>query len=93
MRVEIDCINKILREDPYNAIRRVGGPNPDGTRWSLALDEAVEGAQQGKWDFYVRQGRHVVEVLVARSRSGRLYLKTEADEDTPDNLLSLDECR
>ena len=64
MRVEIDCINKDDRMDPYEAITHVGGPNGDGTRWKLTLDNAVEGALSGKWDFYVRQGWHVVEVEV-----------------------------
>jgi hypothetical protein len=93
MRVEIDCINKDPREDPYRAIKFVGGPNEDGTRWKLPLDAAVQGAQRGEWDFYVRQGGHIVEVEVAKSRFGNFYLKTEADGDTPDNLLSLRECQ
>lgn len=92
MRVEIDCINKDPREDPYRAITNVGGPNPDGTRWRLPLNEAAQGALNGLWDFYVRQGGHIVEVEVAISRYDNLYLKTEADGDTPDNLLSLREC-
>ena len=83
MRVEIDCINKDDRMDPYEAITHVGGPNGDGTRWKLTLDNAVEGALSG---------RHVVEVEVHKSRWGNLYLKTQADQDTPDNLLHLDEC-
>ncbi|WP_414322894.1 DUF3892 domain-containing protein [Xanthomonas campestris] len=31
-------------------------------------------------------------MIVATSRSGRKYLRTTADHDTPDNLLSLPEC-
>ena len=92
MRVEIDCVNKDDRDDPYEAIKFVGGPNPNGKRWRLDLQTAVQGALDGKWDFYVRQGGHVVEVEVAESRWGNLYLKTEPDSDTPDNLLSLKEC-
>lgn len=91
-RVEIDCINKDDRFSPYEAIKFVGGPNPNGTRWKLSLDSAIEGALGGKWDFYVMQGGHIVEVEVARSHAGNLYLKTEADGDTPDNLLYLKEC-
>jgi len=35
----------------------------------------------------------VVNVVVATSPSGHLYLKTEMDADTPDQLLFLPECR
>lgn len=92
MRVQIDCINKDPRQDAYHAIRRVGGPNGNGTRWDLALDDAVAGVESGKYQFYVRQGGHEVNVVVATSARGHKYLKTVADRDTPDNLLSLKEC-
>jgi hypothetical protein len=32
-------------------------------------------------------------VIVGTSRYGHKYLKTEADGEQPDNLLSLPECR
>lgn len=94
MRVEIDCINKNNRQSRYERIERVGGPNGDGTRWNLPLDDAIAGWERGEWDFFVRQGSHeVVGVHVAVSAQGRKFLRTDADHDTPDNLLSLDECR
>ncbi len=94
-RVEIDCINKNDRFNPYEAITHVGGPNPTSAknpRWKLPMRKAAEGSRDGKWDFFVRQGNHTVEVHHAVSQHGNLYLRTEADHDTPDNLLSLPEC-
>jgi hypothetical protein len=88
MRVEINCINKDPRQD-----QRVGGPNPTGGRWIVSLSEAVAGVESGKWQFYVRRGGHIVDVVVATSAHGHKYLRTVADRDTPDNLLSLPECR
>jgi hypothetical protein len=35
----------------------------------------------------------VVDVQVATSPAGRLYLKTEADQGTPEELLFLSQCR
>jgi hypothetical protein len=96
IRVEIDCINKDDRFNPYEAITHVGGPNPPGSanpRWKLKMREAAEGSRDGKWSFYVKQNGHIVDVHHAESKFGNLYLRTQADRDTPDNLLHLAECR
>jgi hypothetical protein len=93
MTLRIECINKTPRNDTHLRISHVGGRNGDGTRWRLSQPDAVEGAQGGKYSFYVeRPAGHRVAVIVARSQYGHLYLKTEADGEQPDNLLSLDEC-
>ena len=116
-RLQIDCVNKDNRLNPYARIRRISGPNlpgvppPDGSRvvaelrrrglavserprWSLPLDDAIEGVLNGTWSFFIELGGYdVVDVEVATSPSGHLYLKTAVDHDTPDELLFLPECR
>jgi hypothetical protein len=94
-RVRIECIVKDDRMSPYERIQRVGGQNPPGhnpPRWDLPLDDAIRGIQEGKWEFYTHVGGHVRDVIIARSAAGNLYLRTTADRDTPDNLLSLPTC-
>lgn len=86
---EIKCINKNPREDRYHAITHVGGYVM--SQWKLTLDDAISKIERREWSFYTMAKGHRVEVIVA-SRNGRRYLKTEADYDTPDNLLSLPEC-
>ncbi len=88
--VQISCIDKDDRLDPYTRIKRVGGTH-GGQRWNLPIDDAIAFIENGTYRFYTHVG-HVRRVMVAVSRSGRKYLRTEADRDTPDNLLYLDQC-
>ena len=93
MAIRVECINKTDRYDPHERIRNIGGRKSDGNRWRLTQPEAIEGIQSGKWSFYVeRPSGDRVGVIIARSRSGHLYIKTETDGEQPNNLLSLPEC-
>jgi hypothetical protein len=90
--IQISCINKSDRFNPHERILSVGGVSPNGTRWKLSQTEAVAGVEADKWRFWVHAGGKSVWVIVAVSRFGNKYLKTEADGEQPDNLLSLPEC-
>ena len=89
---EVMCINKSDRSNPHERIKSIGGRNNDNTAWKLSQEEAIAAILQKKWGFYVRRGGSTVNVVVAKSRFDHLYLKTEADGESPDNLLSLPEC-
>jgi hypothetical protein len=92
--IRIRCINKDDRNNPYDAITHVGGVNPDGTKWKLTQKDAISSIKAGKYSFYVEnQTGDKVNVIVAISQYGNEYLKTEADGDKPNNLLSLPECK
>jgi len=59
----------------------------------LSQADAIQGIDDGRWAFYVeRPAGDVVDVVVAMSAYGNRYLKTTADGDMPNNLLSLPEC-
>ena len=85
----ISCINKNPREDRHHSITHVGGYTD--RQWKITKEVAIAHIESGEWEFYTFENNHRRKVVVA-SRNGRKYLKTEADQDTPDNLLSLKEC-
>lgn len=74
-----------------NASRRSGGQNPDGGYWEAGQEDAIQGIEGGKWSFFV-SAQGLVDVIVAVSRFGHKYIKTVADGEQPNNLLSLMEC-
>jgi hypothetical protein len=90
---EIKCINKSDRMNPHERIVSIGGVNPDGSMWKLAQEQAIAGIEQGKWTFFVKVQNQIVTVVIAVSRFGNKYLKTVADGEHPNNLLSLYECQ
>ena len=60
---------------------------------SSPSQDAIAGIESGKYDFYVeRPAGDSVGVVVAVSAAGNKYVKTQADGDQPNNLLSLPEC-
>ena len=91
-RHEIKCINKTDRFNPHERIKAIGGVNSDGTPWKLSQEKAIEHMKSGTYSFFVTKNGHQVEVIVARSRFGNEYIKTVADGEHPNNLLSLYEC-
>ncbi|MFA5252271.1 MAG: DUF3892 domain-containing protein [Phycisphaerae bacterium] len=91
-RHRIQCINKSDRYNPHERIINIGGVNADGKRWKITETEAIRGIEDGKWLFFVNVNNKEVDVIIAVSQWGHKYLKTKADGEHPNNLLSLPEC-
>lgn len=85
---EIKCINKDERQNPYERITHVGW-----VWWKITQKQAIDYIESWQYTFYVTKNLRTVKVIVAKSRFGNKYIKTEADGDEPNNLLSLPECR
>jgi hypothetical protein len=88
---QIKCINKVDRPNPHERLTHVGGFTD--RPWKISQELAIKYIEDREWRFWVeRPGTDSVWVVVATSRFGNKYLKTEADGDEPNNLLSLPEC-
>ncbi len=88
----IDCIEKVDRYDPAEAITHIGGINPDGRRWRITQEDAIRRIESNENQFFVESGGRRSAVIVALSRFKNKYIKTEADDYGPNNLLSLTTC-
>ncbi len=90
-RAQIKCVNKQPRNDPYDRITHVGGNSTK--QWRLTLDDAIGKIERLEWEFFTKgHDGHEQKVIVVRPVGRDPFLRTEADHDTPDNLLSLPEC-
>jgi hypothetical protein len=89
----ITCINKDDRKNPYERITHLGGTNSSGGIWKLTQTEVISKIDAHTHSFYVNAGGERVKVITATSHYGNKYVKTEADGDEPNNLLSLPECK
>lgn len=90
-RHQIRCIYKSNSIIPSERIRSIGGLNPNGTRWQITQQRAIEGIEQGKWSFYVVLQSTQIDIVVA-SHDGMKYIKGKYDISMPDSLLGLPEC-
>lgn len=86
---EVVCIVKIDHLSKYDRIQSLGVMTADGRQiWPTSL---IIPRLDRDFRLYVQGLTHRVYVRVAH-RNFVPYLKTEADRDTPDNLLSLRAC-
>ena len=88
---QITCIRKPHPQSPHEHITHVG--NPQGG-WEWTREQVIASIDAGTNTFYVRDPRTGLrsDVGVIRPAGRAAYLRTHADGDWNDNLLSLDQC-
>ncbi len=89
VRYRVTCI---VKHEKYERILSLGCYSPDNVFLSFKEDEVIDRIENRRDTFYVeRPSGHVADLEVAE-RDGRKYVKTVADGERPDNLLSLPTC-
>ena len=89
---EIKCINKHPRDNAWERITHIGWVDSNGKNRKLTQQEVIKYIKNWTYSFYVNVRGDKVSVVIAKSRFGNEYIKTENDWDEPNNLLSLKEC-
>jgi hypothetical protein len=89
---EVSCITTANRNDPQEQITHIGGHNAKGRGWRLSIAEAIDGMISGKWSFFVNVNGRRHALVVAVSRRGSRFVKTEFDSAEPMTLLNLPHC-
>ena len=87
--IMISCVKIAHRNPRPETIAKIGGWNPDASRWQLNLDDAIAGIEQGKWSFYTLVNGQRVSVVIGQEADGTKILKGETDGDRPTALLAL----
>lgn len=84
--VRVMCINKQPRQNPYEGITHLGGPE-----WRWTRQQAIDSIQRKDNTFFTQVNGRRAEIGVVNGPNGP-YLRTYADGEWNDNLLALPEC-
>ena len=89
--VQVTCITKPDRESPHEHITHLGNP---ALSWRWTREEVIASIDAGSNTFFVTDPKTGKRSTVAVVRvAGRApYLRTHADGDWNNNLLSLNQC-
>jgi len=91
--LHIRCTVKTDRTSANERIRAIGGVSPDGGRWTLTQHQAISQIEDGTSVFYIETPRgQRSDVIVAVDAHADKYVKTVADREQPEKLLSLPNC-
>lgn len=89
--VQVTCITKPHPQSPHEHITHLGNPQ---LGWKWAREDVIRSIEAKTNTFYVidpRTGQRS-DVGIVRPVGRSPYLRTYADGDWNDNLLSLDQC-
>ncbi len=89
--VQVTCITKPHPQSPHEHITHLGNPRAG---WEWTREQVISSIEAGMNTFFVldpRTGKRS-DVGVIRPAGRAAYVRTHADGDWNNNLLSLDQC-
>lgn len=87
--LQVTCINKQPRYNPFEGITHLGGPDNGG--WWSSCQQAIGWLQKAGNTLHTFVNGKRANVDIVETPNGP-YLQTHADGQWNDNLLSLPEC-
>lgn len=85
--VEVTCINKTPRNNPYDGITHLGART-----WWWERQKVIDSINNGTNTFYTMKDGVRSEIVVIKGSNGD-YVRTKANGKENDNLLALNECK
>jgi hypothetical protein len=90
MLLKVNWVDLSDQDDPYQRIRNIGG-NSKGLEWKHTCAQALLFIDRGEFCYCVEQDDLALKLKVGLAPDGAKFLKTDADSDQPQSLLSLAE--
>lgn len=87
--VQVSCVNKQPRQNPYEGITHLGGTGGGGWRWTR--QQVINSINAKTNTFHTLVNGDRSDIGVVNGPNGP-YLRTYADGEWNNNLLSLTEC-
>jgi len=84
--VQVTCINKLPRQNPFEGITHLGG-----STWKWTRQQVIDSIEAKTNTFYTLVAGNRGDIGVVNGPNGK-YLRTYRDGKWNDNLLSLPEC-
>jgi hypothetical protein len=91
MSKQVKCINKQPRLDPHERIINIGGIE-GGVRWKRTQQQAISDIEADSRSYFTTDKSGNSVWIVVATHNGRKYIKTQNDDSSQNNLLSLPEC-
>ena len=89
-RYRVTCTTK---REKHERILGLGCYTPTNVFLTFTEAQVIDGIENHSDSFYVeRPTGHVIDLEVVKEHDGTKYVKTKADGEKPDNLLSLPDC-
>jgi len=88
MLLKVNWVDLSDQDDPYQRVKNIGGTSRK-LEWQHTRDQAIRFLDQDEFCYYMEDNGRVLKLKVGLDPNGAKFLKTDADADQPQLLLSL----